>query len=139
LARTGTPLGNGRQTVSGRPSTAQKRDPKADSETGPGLGRDRSCRTGAFPTRKPDLREMLRAEADYFERNRHRMRYPKSHEHGLFLGSAVIEAGCKAVIGSRLKPSGTFWTLRGAGATIALRCARLINKFEDYWASRCIA
>jgi hypothetical protein len=105
MARTGTPLGSGRQTVSGRPSTAQKLDAKADSETGSGSGRDRSCPTGAF-TRKPVLREMLRAEADYFERNRHRMRYPKSHKHGLFLGSAVIEGGCKAVIGSRLKPSG---------------------------------
>jgi hypothetical protein len=73
----------------------KKLDPKADSETGSGSGRDRSCRTGAFPTRKPDLREMLRAEADYFERNRHQMRYPNSHKHGLFLGSAVIAAGCK--------------------------------------------
>jgi hypothetical protein len=89
-----------------------------------------------FPTRKPDLRDILRIEADYFERNRERMRYPKFRKQGLFYGSGVIEAGCKTVIGSRLKQSGMFWTVRGANAIIALRCTRLSGKFEDYWASR---
>jgi len=89
-----------------------------------------------FPTRKPDLREALRIEAAYFERNRQRMRYPKFRKQGLFYGSGVIEAGCRTVIGSRLKQSGMFWTMRGANAIIALRCTRLSGKFEDYWASR---
>jgi hypothetical protein len=90
----------------------------------------------SFPTRKPELREMLRLQADYFERNRQRMRYPKFHKQGLFVGSGVIEAGCKTVIGSRLKQSGMFWTVLGANAIITLRCAQLSNRFEDYWASR---
>jgi hypothetical protein len=90
----------------------------------------------AFPTRQPDLRNALRAEADYFERNQHRMRYPKFRQQSLFIGSGVIEAGCKTVIGSRLKQSGMFWTERGANAVIALRCNRISRKFEDYWASR---
>ena len=90
----------------------------------------------AFPTRQPEPRDILRTEADYFERNRERLQYPKFRKQGLFLGSGVIEAGCKTVIGSRLKQSGMFWTLRGATALIALRCARLSRKFEDYWASR---
>lgn len=89
-----------------------------------------------FPTRKPELRDILRIEADYFERNRERMRYPKFRKQGLFYGSGVIEAGCKTVIGSRLKQSGMFWTVRGANAIIALRCSCLSGKFEDYWASR---
>ena len=89
-----------------------------------------------FPTRKPELRDDLRKEADYFERNRERMRYPKFRKQGFFFGSGVIEAGCKTVIGSRLKQSGMFWTVRGANAIIALRCTRLSGKFEDYWASR---
>ncbi len=37
-----------------------------------------------------------------------------------FIGSGVIEAGCKTVIGCRLKQSGVFWTIRGANAIIAL-------------------
>ena len=90
----------------------------------------------AFPTRKPDLRDMLRTQADYFARNRERMHYPKYRKQGLFIGSGVIEAGCKTVIGSRLKQSGMFWTVRGANAIVALRCTRLSRKFEDYWASR---
>ena len=46
------------------------------------------------------------------------------------------EAGCKTLIGNRLKRSGMFWTVRGANAIIALRCNRLSGKFEDYWESR---
>lgn len=89
-----------------------------------------------FPTHKPELRDTLRIEADYFERNRQRMRYPRYRKQGLFFGSGVIEAGCKTVIGSRLKQSGMFWTVRGSNAIIALRCTRLSGKFEDYWADR---
>jgi len=92
-----------------------------------------------FPTRQPELLVALRIEADYFERNRHRMRYPKFRKQGLFIGSGVIEAACKTVIGSRLKQSGMFWTERGANAIIALRCTHLSGKFEDYWASRLAA
>jgi hypothetical protein len=84
----------------------------------------------------PELADKIRIEADYFERNAARMRYPEFRSQHLFIGSGVIEAGCKTVIGSRLKQSGMFWTVRGANAIIALRCHRLSGKFEDYWASR---
>jgi hypothetical protein len=90
----------------------------------------------SFPTHKAELRNALRIQADYFERNRNRMRYPNFRQQGLFIGSGVIEAGCRTVIGSRLKQSGMFWTVRGANAIIALRCNRLSGKFEDYWACR---
>jgi hypothetical protein len=83
-----------------------------------------------------ELAGKIRLEADYFERNAERMRYPKFRRQHLFVGSGVIEAGCKTVIGSRLKQSGMFWTVRGANAIIALRCCHLNNRFEDYWESR---
>lgn len=89
-----------------------------------------------FPTRKKELRETLRIEAEYFERNRERMRYPKFRKRGLFFGSGVIEAACKTVVGARLKQSGMFWTVRGANAIVSLRCTCLSRKFEDYWGSR---
>jgi len=89
-----------------------------------------------FPARKPELQDILRTEAEYFDRNKERMRYPKFRKQGFFIGSGVIEAGCKTVIGSRLKQSGMFWTVRGANAIIALRCHRLSRKFADYWESR---
>lgn len=84
----------------------------------------------------PEVLEKIRTEADYFETNAHRMRYPKFRHQHLFVGSGVIEAGCKTVIGSRLKRSGMFWTVRGANAILALRCCHLNGRFEDYWESR---
>jgi len=84
----------------------------------------------------PEVREKIRTEADYFERNAERMRYPKFRRQHLFVGSGVIEAGCKTVIASRFKRSGMFWTLRGANAILALRCASLNGRFEDYWENR---
>jgi hypothetical protein len=75
-------------------------------------------------------------DADYFERNAERMRYPKFRAQGLFVGSGVVEAGCRTVVGKRLKCSGMFWSVRGANAILALRCCRLSARFEDYWESR---
>lgn len=70
-------------------------------------------------------REKATTEANYFAENAERMRYKKFKRMKLFVGSGVIEAGCKTVIGRRLKQSGMFWSLRGANAIIALRCADL--------------
>jgi hypothetical protein len=84
----------------------------------------------------PLLAEKIRTEADYFESNTERMRYPKFRRQHLFVGSGVIEAGCKTVVGSRLKQSGMFWTVRGANAILALRCSHLNGRFEDYWEQR---
>jgi hypothetical protein len=84
----------------------------------------------------PSLAEAIRIEAAYFKRNAERMRYPKFRRQHLFVGSGVIEAGCKTVIGARLKQSGMFWTVSGANAIIALRCCHLNNRMEDYWDSR---
>ena len=83
-----------------------------------------------------EVAEKIRTEADYFERNRERMRYPKFRRQHLFVGSGVIEAGCKTVIAARLKRSGMFWTVRGANAIVALRCCQLNGEFENYWEGR---
>ena len=77
----------------------------------------------------------LPTEADYFERNAQRMRYPDFRKQGLFVGSGVIEAGCK-MIGARVKCSGMSWTVRGANAILALRCHMRSNRFDDYWEAR---
>ena len=89
-----------------------------------------------FSTPNQESAHLLANEADYFERNAERMRYPEFRRQGLFVGSGVVEAGCKKVIGARLKRSGMFWTVRGANAIIALRCCRLSGRFEDYWEAR---
>lgn len=58
----------------------------------------------------------------YFETNTHRMRYAHYRAMGMFVGSGVVEAGCKSVIGQRLKQSGMHWTTRGATGITTLRC-----------------
>jgi len=83
---------------------------------------------------QPGLAEEIGKQADYFETNTHRMQYPEFREQGFFIGSGVIEAGCKSIVGVRLKQSGMFWTTRGANAIIALRCCRFNQRFEDFWA-----
>jgi Uncharacterised protein family (UPF0236) len=90
----------------------------------------------ATESTNPEVLEKIRTETDYFQRNADRMRYPKFRRQHLFVGSGVIEAGCKTVIGSRLKQSGMFWTIRGANAIIALRCCHLNGRFENYWEAR---
>lgn len=90
----------------------------------------------AFPVASLEVGELLRVEADYFHRNRERMRYPDYRGQKLFVGSGIIEAACRTVVAKRLKQSGMFWTLRGANAILALRCCRLSREFEDYWSSR---
>ena len=59
-----------------------------------------------------------------------RMRYRWFRSRGLFVGSGVVEAGCKAVIGQRLKLAGMHWTTAGADAIIALRCREASSQWE---------
>jgi len=84
----------------------------------------------------PELEDKVRVEAGYFENNRERMRYPEFRRQHLFVGTGVIEAGCKVLIGSRCKQSGMFWTVGGANAILALRCCHFNGRFEDYWEAR---
>ncbi len=74
----------------------------------------------------------------YLRHNRSRMRYPEFHAQGLCTSSGVVEAGCKGVIGTRLKRGGMHWTLRGANAIIALRCCKLSGRFQDFWEQRSV-
>ena len=75
----------------------------------------------------------------YFEKNKERMRYADFRKRGLFVGSGVLEAGCRTVVAQRLKQSGMHWTVRGADSIIALRCSILSNRWEDFWEHRAAA
>jgi hypothetical protein len=73
---------------------------------------------------------------NYFRSNAESMRYDAFRAKGFFVGSGVIEAGCKTVIGARLKASGMFWSVKGANAIIALRCCVCSHRFEQFWEDR---
>jgi len=81
-------------------------------------------------------RKEAKKQIGYFQNNARRMRYGEFRKQGLFVGSGVVEAGCKTIIGKRLKQSGMEWTVRGANAIIALRCCHLSGRMEDYWEQR---
>lgn len=88
---------------------------------------------GCHTSRPGEVGKKATREFDYFDSNRHRMKYDYFRSLGLCVGSGVVEAGCRAVIAQRLKRSGMFWSLKGANAIIALRCSLLSGTFEDFW------
>jgi len=98
--------------------------------------------SGKFPVLLTAIRRQLsRSEQarrclHYFQTNRHRMRYPEFHAQGLCTSTGVVEAGCKVAIGTRLKRAGMHWTVHGSNAIIALRCAKLSGRFQDFWERR---
>jgi len=89
--------------------------------------------------RRKERKEICEKEIGYFEKNKDRMRYDHFRKQGLFVGSGVVEAGCRTVIGQRLKQSGMFWTVKGANSIIALRCCLLSKRWEDFWEYRACA
>ena len=69
----------------------------------------------------------------YFETNAPRMHYARYRALGLFTGSGVVEAGCKSVIGQRLKLSGMHWTENGAAGILTLRCQEASGRWDETW------
>ena len=72
----------------------------------------------------------------YFVSNVSRMQYGTFRQAGYFIGSGVVEAGCKTVIGGRCKQSGMFWSESGAENILALRCIHSSRRLEDFWKYR---
>jgi len=80
--------------------------------------------------------EAVEKELGYFVNNRARMQYGTFRRRGFFIGSGVIEAGCKTVIGSRCKQSGMFWGEPGAENILALRCIQSSRRLDNFWQER---
>lgn len=80
--------------------------------------------------------EAVERELGYFVRNVERMQYGTFRSRGFFIGSGVIEAGCKTVIGARCKQSGMFWGVPGAENILAFRCIRASHRLDEFWKVR---
>lgn len=91
-----------------------------------------------FP-KDSNAKKDARTQLGYFEKNKAHMRYGQYRTQHLFIGSGVIEAACKHLVGARLKQSGMEWTVRGANDILALRSVVLSNRMEDYWEQRAAA
>lgn len=85
------------------------------------------------PGETPELNHKLPVEAAYLEGRADRMRYAAFRRQDLFISPGVVETNCRSEIAGRLKRSGLLWTVEGANAIIALRCAQRSNRFDDYW------
>ncbi len=82
------------------------------------------------------LSQAVEQQLHYFVNNVSRMQYGTFREEGFFIGSGVIEAGCKAVVGRRCKQSGMFWSVSGAIHILAIRCINTSRRYDDFWAFR---
>jgi hypothetical protein len=80
--------------------------------------------------------QAVEKELGYFVRNIKRMQYGTFRAKGYFIGSGVVEAGCKTVIGGRCKQSGMFWSEPGAENILALRCIHSSRRLETFWKER---
>jgi hypothetical protein len=78
----------------------------------------------------------VEAQLGYFEDNIQRMQYGSFRAAGFFIGSGVVEAGCKTVIGARCKQSGMFWSRPGAENVLALRCIHRSRRLDQFWNHR---
>jgi hypothetical protein len=79
--------------------------------------------------------EKINEKIGYFENQAARTHYGRFRAQGYFIGSGVIEAGCKNVIGRRLKQSGMFWSEPGAENLLRLRCLVLGPLYDVTWAT----
>lgn len=78
----------------------------------------------------PEAAAVVRTETGYFTRHRERMAYPQFRARGMMIGSGLVEAACKVVVGHRLKRAGMRWTRSGADAVLAIRCALLNGEYH---------
>jgi len=93
----------------------------------------RAARTAA---RARGVVEAVEKALGYFVHNVERMQYGSFRRRGFFIGSGVIEAGCKSVVGARCKQSGMFWSTPGAEKVLAFRCIHLSHRTDAFWKDR---
>lgn len=85
---------------------------------------------------QPAKSQAVEKELNYFLNNIQRMQYGSFRRKGYFIGSGVVEAGCKTVIGARCKQSGMFWGQEGAENILAFRCINASRRLDPFWKER---
>lgn len=80
--------------------------------------------------------EILRLEADYFERNQDAVAYAEYREHGWSTASSEVESGHRSVVQVRLKLPGTWWHPDNVTNVLALRMLKANNWWVEYWAAQ---
>ena len=78
---------------------------------------------------KKGSEKKLESAMGYFRSNMEHMNYGTFTACGIFVGSGVIEAGCKVIVSNRMKNAGMHWSKDNAEKMISLRCAIRNNAF----------
>ena len=84
---------------------------------------------GRMKAKTVEQKEELEKTRRYLKNHEEHMKYDEYQRMGFHIGSGVIEAGCKHVIGHRFKRSGMRWSRQGCENLLALRVAYL----NDDW------
>jgi hypothetical protein len=72
----------------------------------------------------------LNASITYLENHKSKMRFSKSVDKNLPIGSGVTEAGCKVIVKQRMCGSSMKWKDEGASTVLRLRT---LNYTKDRW------
>jgi hypothetical protein len=83
-----------------------------------------------------EVRKRSEGQIAYLATNSTRMQYGTYRKAGYFIGSGVIEAGCKTVIGMRAKQSGMKWSEAGARNVLNLRCLVASRRLKKFFGDR---
>ena len=77
----------------------------------------------------------------YYRDNYDRMKYDEYILNGWFIGSGVVESGCKCVVQQRLDLSGMHWSLKGAEALLPIRALYKSGRLDEFhnWRVRDLA
>lgn len=75
----------------------------------------------------------LEASVTYFTNNQHRMRYAEAKNKGYPIGSGIVEASCKTLVGQRLKRAGMSWQHNGGQGILTFRALIKSNRFDKAW------
>ncbi len=86
--------------------------------------------------RNSEQRQTAQEQVQFLTAHQERMLYGTYRKKGWFIGSGVIEAGCKTVVGKRLKQSGMFWSEIGATCVLNFRTLLLSQRFDAFWRDR---
>ena len=75
--------------------------------------------------------DIIRITANYFERNKQRMRYAEFRKQGYQIGSGTIESAAKQIGMMRLKVPGAIWNEDSARKVAKARAEFLSNRWSD--------
>jgi hypothetical protein len=76
---------------------------------------------------------VIAANVTYFTNNQHRMKYAEAKNNNYPIGSGIVEASCKTLVGQRLKRSGMSWQHNGGQGVLTFRSLIKSQRFDKAW------